>query len=159
MKKLLTVSGIILLVGALAYPVFARGPGWGGGCPGWNTGGGPGYCWRDQGPATNLTPEQQNQLNSMDQKFHNETATLRNNIWTRQNEMSILLNGDNPDPVKLRALQKEINQLKAEMSEKRLAYRLETRKVAPDRSTYGRGYGKGRGGYGGGGYGSGRCWN
>ena len=38
---------------------------------------------------------------------------LRNNIWSKRNEMnmSVLLNGENPDPAKLQALQKEINGL------------------------------------------------
>ncbi|MCG6879286.1 MAG: periplasmic heavy metal sensor [Deltaproteobacteria bacterium] len=160
MKKLVTVLGIVLLVGFMAYPVFARGPGWG-------YGGGPGYCWQGQGGQTALTQEQQNQLNSLDQKFFNDTASLRNNIWTKQNEMSILLNGDNPDPAKLQALQKEINTLKGQMAEKQLEYRLETRKVAPD-NTYSGSYGMGHGGYGmghggygmgRGGYGPGSCWN
>ncbi len=167
MKKLVTVLGIVVLVGVMAYPVFARGRGWG-------YGGGPGYCWQDQGSENALTREQRNKLNTLDQKFFDETAGIRNNIWSKQNEMSILLNGENPDPAKLKALQKEINSLKGQMSEKRLEYRLETQKVAPD-NTYSRGYGRGRGGYGGGcggygggrggygggggGYGPGFCWN
>ncbi|EFK06080.1 conserved hypothetical protein [delta proteobacterium NaphS2] len=154
MKKLVTVLGIVLLVGVMAYPVFARG---------WGYGGGPGYCWWDRGGNASYTAEQQQQLNNLDQKFFNETATLRNNIWTKQNEMSILLNGENPDPAKLQALQKEINGLKNQMAEKRLEYRLETNKVAPNNTYsrgYGRGYGRGMMGYGGrGGYGPGGCWN
>ena len=34
MKKLVTVLGVFLLVGVMAYPVFARGPG---------------SCWQDRG--------------------------------------------------------------------------------------------------------------
>ncbi len=153
MKKLVTVLGIVLLVGAMSYPVFARGPGWG-------YGGGPGSCWQNQGGQTALTQEQQNNLNTLDQKFFNETATLRNNIWSKQNEMSILLNGENPDSAKLQVLQKEITTLKGQMAEKQLEYRLEARKIAPD-NTVSRSYGMGRGGYGGGrgGYGPGSCWN
>jgi len=153
MKKLVTVLGIVLLVGVMAYPVLARGRGWG-------YGGGPGYCWQDQGGQTALSQEQQNKLNALDQKFFEETAGIRNNIWSKQNEMSVLLNGENPDSAKLQALQKEINTLKGQMAEKKLEYRLETRKVAPD-NTVSRGYGMGRGGYGGdrGGYGPGSCWN
>jgi len=160
MKKLVTVLGIVLLVGVMSYPVFARGPGWG-------YGGGPGNCWQNQGGQTALTQEQQNNLNALDQKFFNETASLRNNIWSKQNEMSILLNGENPDSAKLQALQKEITTLKGQMAEKQLEYRLEAQKIAPDNTVsrgYGMGrggYGMGRGGYGGGrgGYGPGSCWN
>ena len=157
MKKLVTVIGVLLLVGVMTYPVFARGRGWGGGCSGGGQGGGPGDCWQAQGANQALTPEQQSKLNTLDQSFFNETSTLRNNIWSKQTEMSLLLNGENPDAAKLQTLQKELSGLKAQMAEKRLAYRLETRKVAPD-STYGGGYGGGRGGYRGNG-GQGRCWN
>ena len=160
MKKLVMGLGVFLLIGFMAYPAFARGPGWGGGCPGWGAGGGPGggsgYCWRNQGNVSNLSPEQQQKLNELDQKFFNETATLRNNIWNKQTEMSLLLNGENPDTAKLQTLQKEIIGLKGQMAEKRLSYTLEARKIAPQ-ATYGGGYGRGRGGYGanrGGG-----CWN
>ena len=82
---------------------------------------------------------------------------MRNNIWNKQTEMALQLNGENPDAAKLQTLQNEISALKAQMAEKRLAYRLEARKVAPD-NTYGMGYGGGRGGYRGNG-GQGPCWN
>ena len=160
MKKLVTVLGVFLLVGVMAYPVFARGSGWGGGCSGWGSGGeqggGPENCWRNQGGNPALAPEQQKELNNLDQKFFNETSSLRNNIWNKQNEMTQLLNGENPDTAKLQTLQKELSTLKSQMADKRLAYRLETRKVAPQ-GTYGGGYGRGRGGYGGNRGGS--CWN
>lgn len=160
MKKLVTVLGVLFLVGVMAYPVFARGSGWGRGCSGWGSGGGqgngPGYCWRDQGDNRALAPEQQAQLNSLNQKFFNETSNLRNSIWNKQNEMAQLLNGENPDTAKLQTLNKELSALKSQMADKRLAYRLETGKVAPQ-GAYGGGYGRGRGGYGG--NRGGNCWN
>jgi len=159
MKKLVTVLGVLLLVGVMAYPVFARGSGWGRGCSGWGSGGGQGNgsgdCRRDQGGSPALAPEQQKELNNLNQKFFNETSSLRNNIRNKQNEMSLLLNGENPDTAKLQTLQKELSTLKSQMADKRLAYRLETRKVAPQ-GAYGGGYGRGRG-YGGNRGGS--CWN
>ncbi len=160
MKKLVTVLGVLLLVSVMAYPVFARGPGWGRGCSGGGQSGGPENCWRNQGSNPALAPEQQKELNSLDQKFNTETSTLRNNIWRKQNEMSLLLNGENPDTAKLQALQKDISEMKGQMAEKRLAYNLEARKLAPQGTyggAYGGGYGRGRGGsrgnWGGG------CWN
>jgi len=90
------------------------------------------------------------------QKFYNDTETLRKNIWNKENEMTSLLNGENPDREKLGILQKEISQLRTQMDEKRLAYRIETRKAAPE-GTYGGGYGRGRGGYGR--NWGGPCWN
>ena len=160
MKKLVTVLGVLLLVGVMTYPVFARGPGWGRGCSGWGNGGGqgagPGYCWRGQGYNRAMTPEQQEKRNSLDQKFLNDTSDLRNNIWNKQNEMTQLLSVENPDAAKLQALQKEISTLKGQMADKRLAYRLETRKTAP-RGAGGAGDARGRGGYGR--NWGGPCWN
>ncbi|MBW2709654.1 MAG: periplasmic heavy metal sensor [Deltaproteobacteria bacterium] len=150
MKKWVTVLGVFLLVGVMTYPVFARGPGWGYGS------GGLGYCRQDQRGYPAVFPEQQQNLNRLDQNFVNETSATRNNIWNKQNEMTVLLNGENPDLTQLRTLQKEISGLKAQMAEKRLAYRLETRKVAPE-GTYGGGYGRGRGGNRG--NWGGRCWS
>ena len=178
MKKLTTVIGIILLAGLIAYPVFAHGPGWG-----WGKGhhmmgrwgGGPGYyCGQYQRGYENLTPEQQTKLDELNRNFFNETNTLRNELWAKSSELNLILNSPNPDTEKAKALQKEINDLKAQMAEKRLELDLEARKTVPDvprRSAWGYGhhrgaYGHHRGGYGPhmgyggqmGDYGPGGCW-
>jgi Spy/CpxP family protein refolding chaperone len=193
MKKVVMISGLILLAGLVAYPAFAFGPGsgWGGpmmGNRGYGGGpmmgygygggpmmgyggyaGGPGSCWnygRGYGnPGDgNLTEEQQKQLDDLNHKFFDETASLRNEIWQKTNELNVLLDSPNPDNEKAKALQKELSDLKAKMAEKRLTYDLEARKIAPD-TRYARrwgGYGYGHmmgwgphmGGYGPGGY-----WN
>ncbi len=179
MKRLIALFGILVLVGAIAVPVLAHGPGWGRGPHmGWGDGPGQGYCG-DYGPgAGNLTEEQQAQLDNLNKKFYDETAQLRNEMWTKSRELSALLNSPSPDAEKARALQKEITALRAQLSEKRLNFELEERKIAPD-ARYGHGYGRGYGrGYGGGyghhmggyghhmggyghhmgGYGPGGCW-
>jgi len=99
-------------------------------------------------------------LGGLDQKFFNETGSLRGEIWSKKAEMNSLLNLQNPDGEKMKALQKEVSTLQAQMSEKRLNYRLEARKVAPEGYNGGnagryseRSWGS-RGGRGGGG-----CWN
>lgn len=177
MKSLIALLGIFVLVGAIAVPVLAHGPGWGGG-PHMGWGGGPGYgnCG-DYGPgAGNLSGEQQTQLDSLNKKFYDETAQIRNEMWTKSRELSALLNSPNPDGDKARALQKEITGLKAQLAEKRLNFELEERKIAPG-ARYGYGYGRGYGGgyghhmggyghhmggygphMGGYGYGPGGCW-
>jgi zinc resistance-associated protein len=168
MKRLIALFGILVLVGAVAVPVLAHGPGWGRGPNmGWGGGPGQGYCG-DYGPgAGNLTEEQQTQLDTLNKKFYDETSQLRNEIWTKSRELSALLDSPNPDADKARALQKEIAGLRAQLAEKRLDFELEERKIAPDARYgygYGRGYGKGyghhMGGYGHhmGGYGPGGCW-
>jgi zinc resistance-associated protein len=176
MKTLIVLLGILVLVGAFAVPGLAHGPGWGRG-PHMGWWGGPGYgYYGDVGPgAANLTQEQRTQLDNLNKKFYDETAQLRNDIWTKSGELSALLNSPNPDADKASALQKEITDLRAQLAQKRLNFELKERKIAPDARYgygYGRGYGRGygyhMGGYGHhmmgdygahmGGYGPGGCW-
>lgn len=169
MKKFLAVSGAALLVAALAFPAFGRGPGWGGG-PGGGWGGGPRYdCPNYYGaPQANLTDEQRNQLAELGKKYYDSTAQLRGQLWAKRGELQSLLSSPSPDPERAKALQKELSDLRAKMAQERLAYSLEERKINPDarfQSGHGRGQGRGMGrgpgGYGrsGGGYGRGACWN
>ena len=160
MKRLTTVLGILVLVGALAVPVFAWGPGWGRGhhmMGFW--GSGPGYGER----SGNLTSEQKNQLDALDRKYYDQAAELRNQMGTRSTELDSLLNGTNPDLEKAKALQKEISDLRAKLDESRLNYELEARKIVPDQRSgysYSGGYGHRMGSYGQGmGYGQGTCWD
>ncbi|MBW1704460.1 MAG: periplasmic heavy metal sensor [Deltaproteobacteria bacterium] len=171
MKRLAIVLGSLMLVAAIAYPVFAWGPGWGRGhhmMGPW--GGGPGYPGQYGSGYGNLTREQQSKLDALDKKFYDETNNLRNEMWAKSTELNALLNTPNPDEAKAKALQKEITELRNKLAEKGLAYRLEARKIAPDAGP-GRGYGSGPGrghgpgmmgygpGPGGHGPGPGYCWN
>jgi len=160
MKKLATIIGILLLAGVIAYPVFAHGPGWGRGYHMWGYGGGPGACWRGYNGSGGLTQDQREKLDALDRQFLTETDALRNEIWNKKAELNTLINSENPDKAKITSLQKEINTLRNQMAEKRLSYRLETRKVAPD-AYYGGNAGRYPGGRGGfrGDFGPGRCWN
>jgi zinc resistance-associated protein len=151
MKRLAVILGSVMLVAAIAYPVFAWGPGMGRGQGQGisdNRGGGPGSCWRYDRGYSNLTQEQQSALGQLNEKFFNETEPLRNEIRAKSDEMNTLLNAPDPDAEKAKALQKEIIDLRGKMAEKRLDFRLEARKINPD-ERFGRGYGKGYGrGYG-----------
>ncbi len=170
MKRLVTILGILLLVGAIAAPVLAHGPGRGGGQHMMGYGGGGPGSGGDYGRGySNLTEEQRAQLDNLHQKFYDETAQLRIDIMAKSGEFNILLNTSNPDVEKAKAIQKEIIDLRGKMAQKRLDFQLEARKINPDARLgrgYGRGYGphmKGHGqgmGYGRhmGGYGQGACW-
>ena len=152
MKKLATTLGILLLIGVLAAPVFAYRGSWGR----WS--GGPGSCWQDSEPYGNLTESQNAELDRLEQKFSNDTAKLRDEIWAKSEELNTLLNEGEPDVKKVRALQKEITDLHAEMDRQRIDFELKARKITPN-SGYARGYSRGYGrhmmGYGSG-YGRGR---
>ena len=148
MKKLVTMLGILVLVGVLAAPVFAHRWGRGGNY------GGPGSCWSESGEYGNLTESQRAELEKLEQNFYNDTAKLRDEIWNKSAELNTELNAADPDANKVRTLQREVSALKAKMSEQRVNFELEARKIAPN-TRFGRGYGRGYGGKGYG-YGMGR---
>ena len=181
MKRIAITLGILLLVGAVAYPVLARGPGWGRGDHRMgNWGGGDHHMMGYRGPGPgygpqagrnygNMTDEQRTQLDKLNQKFYDETEQIRNEIWTKSGELDALLNSSDPNAEKAKALQKEISDMRAKMAEARTDFELEARKITPE-GYYGRGYSRGYGsrgkgfgpgrGYGRmGGYGPGSCWN
>lgn len=148
MRKVLTTLGILVLVGFLTAPVFAHR--YGGGK---NYGGpGAGPCWFE---GEDLTDNQKAELDKLHQQFVDDTAKMREEIWNKSAELETALNAADPDAKKVRTLQREISALKAKMSELRINFELEARKIAPNARS-GRGYSKGYGrGYGHG-YGMGR---
>jgi Spy/CpxP family protein refolding chaperone len=155
MKKLATAFGILILVSVLVTPVFAYRGGWGG----WMRG--PGYCWDEGRFSGNLNEDQRTEMNKLERNFFKETSKVRDQLWTKSDEFDILLDSTDPDPKKVRKLQKDISNLRAQLAEKRIDLELEVRKVAPDAGYargYGRGYGRHMRGYGPrGGYGPGGC--
>jgi zinc resistance-associated protein len=136
MKKLVTILGILVLVGVLTAPVFAHRWGRGGNY------GGPGSCLSESGEYGNLAESQRTELEKLEQSFFNDTAKLRDEIWSKSAELNTALNANDPDAAKVRTLQREISALKAKMSEKRVNFELEARKIAPN-ARYSRGYGRG----------------
>jgi Spy/CpxP family protein refolding chaperone len=149
MKKTMSIAGIILLAAAIAAPVLAYGPHWGKGRPM------PGYAQAGQGACypygqgyADLTAEQRTELGALHQKFYDETAPLRNDIWAKRMALNTLLNTSNPDVEKAKALQQEISDLRAKMGQARLDFGLEVRKVDPNARFGmgpGRGWGRGKG--------------
>lgn len=173
MKRLAIVLGSVMLVAAVAYPVLAWGPGWvrGHHMMGYS-GAGPGYAWQSGRGYGNLTEEQRTQLDMLYRKFFDETATLRNEIWTKSGELNALLNSSNPDREKVKSLQKELSDLEAKIAQRRLDLALDARKMVPEGGFapgWGMGYGMMRPGWGmgpgmmgpgfGRGFGPGPCWN
>jgi zinc resistance-associated protein len=139
MKKVVTILGILLLVGFLAVPVVAHR---GGGCGGSFRG--PGDCCEGKGSYSNLTEAQRTELDKLHQKFYDDTVNLRQQIWGKSAELEALLGTSNPDADKARALQREISDSKAKMAEQRINFVLEAKKIAPN-AGFGRGYARGYG--------------
>ncbi len=143
MKKLVTILGILVLVGVLTAPVFAHRWGRGGNY------GGPGSGGSESGQYGNLTESQRAELEKLEESFFNDTAKLRDEIWNKSAELNTALDAADPDAKKVRTLQREISALKAKMSEQRINFELEARKIAPNaRSGRGSGRGAAGGGYG-----------
>ena len=143
---------------------WGRGSGYGPGpcnlgpCgPGAGLGYGPRGAW---GSGLNLTSEQTQKMQALQENFFKESLPLRNAMQIKQLELSTLWVQANPDQEKLLAKQKEINALRTQLQEKATLNHLEMRKIlTPEQQAqlgaYGPGYGI-RGGMMGGGFGPGR---
>lgn len=101
-----------------------------------------------------LTDEQREQLDNEREAFFNATKALRQDLYAKQMELRAELAKKDPDVTRASALQKEVSNLNASLSQKHLEHIIAVRKINPDA---GRGFfGSGRGmGYHGMGYGAG----
>lgn len=106
--------------------------------------------------AMNLSPDQAGKFFDLKEKFRNDTAAARKQMMVKHAELAALWKAEKPDQEAITAKQKEINALRDQMQEKRTAFRLEARKIAPELA---QGFGRGmRGGKGHGrGMGPGGC--
>jgi zinc resistance-associated protein len=96
------------------------------------------------------------QLEQLRQTHYNDTADLRNELRSKSYELKAVLVSPTTDPQKAQELQKQVSDLRTRMDERRLAFQLEAKKIAPEAS-YGGGFG--RSGPQGRGFGKGPCWN
>ena len=160
MRKATLIGGVVLLVAVMAWPVLAQGPGYGRGGYGMGPGYGPGWA--------GLSQEDLKKLRDSRQKFRDETRGLNQEIRIKRAELRALMVNPESKDEDVVSKHKELKELTNQMSEKRLAHRLELRKQYPELADRlgdgwgrGKGYGRGgygRGGYGRGGWGQGGCW-
>jgi Spy/CpxP family protein refolding chaperone len=157
MKKLVVGLVVVLGIGlgGLAFAHYGGhgyygGQGYYGGHmmgPGYGYGAhmmGPGYggCWEDP-QASNVSPEQAKKLEQLRQKNWEETKGLREELFSKQQELRTLYAQPNPDQKAIDKLQKETFDLTQRLREKNFAFHQEASKIAPE--FHGRyGYGKGR---------------
>ena len=129
MNKMKKITGITLLAMALAVPAFAWGPGMGQGVgPGF----GPGPGKKCDNCPNKLTPEQQEKMDKLMKNFEDKTTDSRNEIMKKKIDLNAEINRDNPDLKKAKAIQKDINELQAEISDARLEFIIEAKKIDPD---------------------------
>jgi zinc resistance-associated protein len=94
----------------------------------------------------NLTPDQAGKLFDLKKKFQDDTAGLRKQMMVKHAELGALWRAENPDQKAIEAKQKEVNDLKGQIQQKMVAFRLEARKIAPNAGMgMGRGFGHGKG--------------
>jgi Spy/CpxP family protein refolding chaperone len=102
--------------------------------------------------AMNLTPDQAGKLFDLKEKFRTDTAPARKQMMIKHAELAALWKAEKPDQAAITAKQKEVNALRDQIQEKRTAFMLEARKIAPE---LGKGFGRGM--WHGGGMGPGTC--
>jgi Spy/CpxP family protein refolding chaperone len=94
--------------------------------------------------AMNLTPDQAGKLFDLKEKFKNDTAAARKQMMVKHAELAALWKAEKPDQAAITAKQKELNAFRDQVQEKRTAFKLEARKIAPELAQgFGRGMGHG----------------
>jgi zinc resistance-associated protein len=141
MKKTTIIAlSLTLALALIATAALAWGPGRGYGM-------GPGYGY----PAIpNLTAEQSSQIQALQKAHMDEITPLQQDLLKKKTELRSLWLSPTPDQAKITALQKEILNLQAKITEKGTNLKLEIRKVlTPEQqaqlSVYGSGMGRGMG--------------
>ena len=109
---------------------------------------GPGYGRYARGNiSADLSREDRNRLQQAQDKFFDETRTLRSQIRDKQFALNDELDSANPDKAKVTELQTALSRLQSDYDQKALAYRLDVRKILPESAgPRGYGYGPGNGG-------------
>ena len=148
----LAVGGVVSAAG----PAKGQGQGQGQGqAIAQNQGQYPGYGMR-RGPWANLTDDQIKDIRTTRQTFRTETAELRRDIQIKRVEMRYLMNNPKSGQAEVVAKLKELQALRNQMQEKRVAMMKQLQVKYPD-MPMGRGFGKGFRGHGRRGYGPGAC--
>jgi Spy/CpxP family protein refolding chaperone len=112
-----------------------------------------------RGWTSNLSPEQQERLRAQEQKFYEDTATLRTELYQRRLELQGLIVDPQADPETIKAKQQELFDLERQFQERALEHRLAVREVLDDRHHHGWGHPWGKSGFGAKrGYARGYCW-
>ncbi len=95
----------------------------------WGGGRGPGFGRPYIDPSLNLTQEQADKLQKMQESYLKEITPLQNRLFTRRAEMRLLWEDANPDREKLLEKQKEVNDIQRQIEEKATMHRLELQAV------------------------------
>ena len=151
MKKRMLAAGLIVMLAFGVSYVFAGGPGFGHRAgAGYGSQSGPGNCIGFSAVA-NLTSEQQTKLQALRQKHRDEVAPLREEMFSLRKELQTLWADPKADPNVIQEKEKEMDNLRAQMHEKAVQFKMEARSyLTPEQiaSLSGSGCGRGGRGYG-----------
>jgi Spy/CpxP family protein refolding chaperone len=140
MKKIITVVAVIALAAIVASPAMAyRGMRVG-------YGSGPGNV-ADIGAARglDLTAEQTEKINDLRAAHLKDIKPLQDQLYAKNGDLRNLWLAREPDQNKILALQKEVRNIRDQLTDKMTVYRLEARKVlTPEQLTKVQSYGTGR---------------
>ena len=125
MNRIKKITGITLIAIAIALPVFAWGPGFG-------MGFGSGPCINCDNCGKRLTAEEQDKMDELTKSFEDKTSGVRDEIIKKQIDLNAVIESDKPDLNKAKAIQKEINDLQAKISDAHLEFIIEAKKINPD---------------------------
>jgi Spy/CpxP family protein refolding chaperone len=119
MKKLFVVFAMALVLAGATY-VYAVGPG---------PGPGPREGCMGYGKGATLTEEQRTQFQELRQKFHDETAKLREQIWAKKQELRTLWSDSKSGADAILEKEKELRELENQMGDKAVQMKLEARNI------------------------------
>lgn len=119
MKKSFVVFAMALVLAGATY-VYAVGPG---------PGPGPREGCMGYGKGASLTEEQRTQLQELRQKFHDETATLREQIRIKRQELRTLWSDSKSGADVILKKEKELSDLEDQMRDKGVQMKLEARNI------------------------------
>ncbi|MBU1003605.1 MAG: periplasmic heavy metal sensor [Proteobacteria bacterium] len=131
-RKALTIVVTTVAVLSLSAMAFAYGPGMG---PGMGRGG----CGAI-GAAQTLTPEQQQQLDTLQNDFFARTETLRQETYAKHLELEALLAATKMDKGKIEAVTKQLVDLKGKMFQESVTFREKVREAGIQDFGRGRGF-------------------
>ena len=127
MKRTATIIGTLVLVAAIAIPVFAHDRGWG---KGRGIGVGPEVR---QTPRCenipNLTPEQSTKLRELREQHDKDILPLRNELIAKRAELRNLWSQGNSHETAIKTKQQEMNDLRNKLQDMTTEYRLEVGKI------------------------------
>ncbi len=122
MKRVVIVLGVVFVMVLSSLYAFAYGPGFG-------PRRGGGYCWElnEPGKAGVLTPEQRTRFQELRQRFLEETAKLREDLFNKRTELQSLWSNPKTDPKTLLDKERELRDLQNQVRDKALQFKLEAR--------------------------------